>query len=62
MLNPKRDMERTSTVQHGKDNLSFQGNGRVSVSVNTIVKSEEVQKQVAAVRDLAKFIRAKHKP
>lgn len=61
MLNLKRDTERHSAT-HGQSNLSFQGNGRVSVSVDTIVNSAQVKKQVAAVRDLAKFIRAKHKP
>jgi len=52
-MNWKKDANRDATADSAKGNLSFAGNGKVSVSVARIVKSERVQQQVKAVRELA---------
>jgi hypothetical protein len=53
-MNWKRDASKSSSsTDSSKSNLSFAGNGKVSVSVESIVKSERVQQQVKAVREIA---------
>ena len=49
MINPKSN-------QQSKGTLSFAGNGKVSVSVNTILNSDRAKEQIQAVRDIAKII------
>lgn len=52
-MNWKTTPGKTSPDQcSARDNLSFEGNGRVSVSVASIVSSDRVQQQVKAVREL----------
>lgn len=49
---PKEDRV-TPATSSPKDNLSFSGGGKVSVSVNSIVTSPKVQRQVTSVREIA---------
>lgn len=43
------------------DNLSYSGNGKISVPLTTIVNSEKVQRQVSEVKKMAEAIRDKEK-
>lgn len=49
----KTDVSRIIAAESGKGNLSFAGNGKISVSVASIVNSARVQRQVKAVREIA---------
>lgn len=44
---------RISVIEKSKDKLNFDNNGRVSVDVDSLLKSPKVQAQVEAVRKLA---------
>lgn len=47
-----KDSRATSTTSN-KNTLSYSGSGKVSVSVNSIVNSPKVQRQVTSVREIA---------
>lgn len=46
-------MPRAATEKTERSNLSFDGSGRVSVSVSDLINSPKVQRQVESVREIA---------
>lgn len=48
-----KESHATHAASGAKDSLNFSGGGRVAVSVISIVSSPKVQRQVAAVREIA---------
>lgn len=48
-----KDSRETPDTSSNKETLSYLGSGKVWVSVNSIVSSPKVQRQVASVREIA---------
>ena len=53
MKTNRKESSVTSAASSQKGNVSFIGSGKVSVSVETIVSSAAVRRQVASVRKIA---------
>jgi len=48
-----KEIHEAHSTSSAKDSLNFSGGGRVAVSVVSIVSSPKVQRQVAAVKEIA---------
>jgi len=52
-MNLKTKDQATTSRTSTKDTLSFTGGGKISVSVESIVNSPKVQRQVTVVKEIA---------
>jgi hypothetical protein len=48
-----KDGEAAPAANSHRDTLSYSGSGKVSVSINSIVNSPKVQRQVRSAREIA---------